>query len=293
MTFRDYLCVSGRDLAPLDRMHPTELQSQAARQLVESVTFDVDQYDIAWQEYLTCGGFPRAVAEQIKNGGVSLSYTRDLHAWISSDVEPDGSGESVANLLAGLEVRSSSPINVRDTALRLGYDRSTFERRLARLEGGFAGIRCPQRHGDTGDAVAGSQSKFYLTDPLLAWLPGLLRAGVRPPDMTRLTEMTLGITLARTLEESEEGRWSDGNSIGFTRTGSGNEVDFSPVPIRTSTGTGMTVPIESKWVDDGWRGEARVLTGKYGRGILATKSILALDDSVWAIPAPLLALLLK
>jgi hypothetical protein len=105
--------------------------------------------------------------------------------------------------------------------------------------------------------------------------------------------LALGITLARTLEESEEGRWSDGNSIGFTRTGSGNEVDFSPVPIRTSTGTGMTVPIESKWVDDGWRGEARVLTGKYGRGILATKSILALDDSVWAIPAPLLALLLK
>ena len=121
----------------------------------------------------------------------------------------------------------------------------------------------------------------------------MLRAGARPPDMTRLTEMTLGTTLARTLEVSEEGRWIDGNVIGFARTDSGNEVDFSPVPIHTNSRNGMTVPLESKWVDDGWRGEARVLTGKYSRGILATKSILHLDDAVWAIPAPLLALLLQ
>ena len=32
---------------------------------------------------------------------------------------------------------------------------------------------------------------------------------------------------------------------------------------------------------------------KYGRGILATKSILNLDTDVWAVPAPLLALLLE
>lgn len=292
MTFRDYLSVSGRNLPLLERVHPAELQSEVARQLLAPVQFEVDQYDIAWQEYLTCGGFPRAVAEQIKRGGVSHSYARDLHAWISSDVEPDGSAESVTHLLDALEQRSSSPLNVRDTAQGLGYDRSTFERRLARLAGAFACLRCPQRHGETGSAVGGSQSKYYLTDPLLAWLPNLLRAGARSPDMTRLTEMTIGVTLARALEDNEEGRWSDGNSIGFTRTDAGNEVDLSPVPIRTTSGSGMTVPLESKWVDDGWRGEARVLSGKYGRGILATKSILALDDAIWAVPAPLLTLLL-
>jgi len=103
MTFRNYLSVSGRDLPTLDRVHPTQLQSQQARGLLEPVQFDVDQYDIAWQEYMTCGGFPRAVAEQIKSGGVSQAFARDLHAWISSDVEPDGSAESVTNLLAGLD----------------------------------------------------------------------------------------------------------------------------------------------------------------------------------------------
>jgi hypothetical protein len=52
------------------------------------------------------------------------------------------------------------------------------------------------------------------------------------------------------------------------------------------------VPIESKWVDSGWRGEARVIDGKYGRGIMATKSMLDLEGDVWAVPAPLVALLL-
>lgn len=54
----------------------------------------------------------------------------------------------------------------------------------------------------------------------------------------------------------------------------------------------MSTPIEGKWVDDGWRAEAKVLTNKYGLGVLATKSILNLDYDVWAVPAPLVALLL-
>ena len=46
-------------------------------------------------------------------------------------------------------------------------------------------------------------------------------------------------------------------------------------------------------VDDGWRGEARVIEDKYGSGILATKSILDTTGDVWAIPAPLVTLLLR
>jgi uncharacterized protein len=53
-----------------------------------------------------------------------------------------------------------------------------------------------------------------------------------------------------------------------------------------------TVPIEGKWVDDHWRIDARAIEAKYGNGILATKSILNTDHPTWAVPAPLLALLL-
>ena len=293
MAFHDYLRVSGRGLPLLASIHPSSLQSEEARDLLDAARFDVDDYDFAWQEYLTCGGFPRAVAEQIRTGGVSKSYARDLVEWLNADVDPDAPQHSITALLAALEQRLSSPINARDTAQHLGYDtRPTFERRIERLSNAFAGLKCPQRHGDTGASISGSQSKYYLTDPLLAWLPRLLRAGAQQPDMTRLTEMTLGVTLARALEAGEEGRWNDGNTIGYTRTGTGNEIDLAPVPVATSSSTEMTVPIESKWVDDGWRSESLVLSAKYGRGIMATKSILDLEDPVWAVPAPLVALLL-
>jgi len=42
---------------------------------------------------------------------------------------------------------------------------------------------------------------------------------------------------------------------------SGNEIDFSPVRVPTEAGSGLTTPIESKWVDHGWRRDALVLEG--------------------------------
>jgi len=57
-------------------------------------------------------------------------------------------------------------------------------------------------------------------------------------------------------------------------------------------GSGLTTPIESKWVEHGWRRQAFVLEGLYGHGVMATKSILDLEHPSWAIPAPLVACLL-
>lgn len=48
----------------------------------------------------------------------------------------------------------------------------------------------------------------------------------------------------------------------------------------------MTVPLESKWVDEGARAESRTIENKYDRGILATESALDLSHPVWAAPAP-------
>jgi uncharacterized protein len=110
--------------------------------------------------------------------------------------------------------------------------------------------------------------------------------------MTQLTEAAVGVTLARAIDQRDEGRWVSGDTIGYARTASDNEVDFAPVSIPSTAGAVSTAPVESKWVDQGWRGEARTIDGKYGRGILATKTILDTSRRVWAVPAPLLALLL-
>jgi hypothetical protein len=111
--------------------------------------------------------------------------------------------------------------------------------------------------------------------------------------MTRLTEMAIGVALARAVDDLEEGRWVTGDTIGYARTPSGHEVDLGPVTVPSANGPVTTVPVESKWVEQGWRSEARTIDAKFGRGILATKSALDTSGNVWAVPAPLLALLIQ
>lgn len=291
MTFRDFVAATRPELARPGPGHPADLQGEAAEQLLEEVRFDVDGYDLAWQDYLTCGGFPRAVAEHTTNGEVSIGYVRDLAAWLRRDIDQDAPPESLPLLVACLAARASSPLNVRATAAELGYTRTTATVRLNRLVSTFAALWCPQRDDD-GGIVAGAQAKLYLTDPLLAWLPSRLRAGLLPPDMTVLTEMALGVALARAIDRLDEGRWVAGDTIGYARTGSGNEVDFAPASVPSDAGARRTGAIEAKWVDDGWRSEAKVVENKYNAGVFGTKSILNLNHPSWAVPAPLVALLL-
>lgn len=292
MTFRDFLAATRPDLARPRRVHPAFLQSDEVRRTLDSLRFDVDSYDLAWQDYLTCGGFPRAVAEHARLGAVSKPYLQDLAAWLRTDIDPDAPPESLPVLLAELARRATSPLNATNAALAAGYrTRQVFDRRLSRLVSSFGALHCPQRD-DAGLVVKGSQAKLYLIDPILAWLPTGLRSGLPVPDMTALTEMALGIAQARAIDELNEGRWVAGDTIGYARTTSGKEVDLAPVPVPTSSGVARTVALESKWVDDRWRAESMVVEKKYGTGILGTKSILDLEHPSWAVPAPLLALLL-
>lgn len=293
MSFREYIGASGRGLAAIPSVGADQLQSEDARRALESVAFDVDAYDLAWQDYLTCGGFPRAVAEHVRSGSVSIAFQRDLRSWLQTDVDPDAATESVPRLLHEIALRSSSPLNVAATAEKLNYpSRRVLDARIQRLISSFAAVKC-HKHDSQGAVAVGSQSKLYLADPLLAWLPQALHAGLAAPDMTKLTEMTLGISLAHAIDSAEEGRWMSGDTIGYVRTASDNEVDFGPVAVPTGGGRESTCPIESKWVDQGWRSESLTMRGRFGVGICATKSILDLSDEIWAVPAPLLALLLR
>ncbi len=276
----------------LDAVHVSDLQSAEVAKALDAVAFDVDAYDLAWQDYLTCGGFPRAVAEHTRFGTVSDNYLGDIKSWLRTDVDPEGPQDSVPLLLSVVSERATSPFNVANAVEELGYkSRAIAERRLNRLISSQAALWCPRREGDK--LVAGAQSKLYLTDPLLASLPSRLRSGVPPPDMTRLTEMAIGIAMARAIDDLEEGRWVSGDTIGYVRTARQGEIDLGPITVPSAAGPVESVPIESKWVEHGWRSEARTINGKFGRGILATKSALDVTGEVWAVPAPLVALLLQ
>lgn len=292
MTFREYLNISRPNLHQIERLELPEVQSNVARQSLETAQFGLDAYDLAWQGYLSSGGYPRAVSEYHNTGVVSSSFLRDVESSLRGEVDPNSSPDSIPLLLELLSKRATGPFNIRNAAEVLGYSRDQLATRIDRLIGSFAVLKCPQRD-DHGREISGSQPKFYLADPLLSWLPSILRAGCASPDFTTLTEMTLGTSLARAIDYAEQGRWASADTIGYERTGSGNEIDFSPVAVPTSSGPQKTVPIESKWVDDGWRSESRPIIGKYGLGMVATKSILDLSGDVWAVPAPLVSMLLE
>jgi uncharacterized protein len=290
LSFRDFIAVTRPELARPDSVHPADLQSDEVARSLEVVRFDVDSYDLAWQEFLTCGGFPRAVAEHSRAGAVSDAYIRDLAAWLHRDANPDSPPESLALLLDKLATHMASPLSVRATAEELSVERRAATSWLNRLVAAFAALWCPQH--DNGRPVEGAQSKIYLTDPLLAWLPSALRPGLETPDMTVLTEAAIAVALARAIDNLDEGRWVAGDTIGYVRTGAGNEIDLGPVRVPTAAGPGHTTPLEGKWVDAGWRSEAQVVERRFNAGILATKSILDSRTPTWAVPAPLVSLLL-
>ncbi len=261
LTFREFVTATRRELALPAHVHPAYLQEPPVASDLERLRFDVDAYDLAWQVYLTCGGFPRAVAEHTTNGDVSVAYMRDLLAWLHRDVDPDGAPESLPLMLDRVAAQMTSPLSIRAAAEELSVGRERATTRLNRLVSSFAALWCPQ-HGGDGRPLEGAQSKIYLVDPLLAQLPSRVRAGLASPGMTALTEAAVAVALARAIDDLDEGRWVAGDTIGYIRTGGGKEVDLGPVAVPTTSGSMTTVPLEAKWVDAGWRAEAQVVEKK-------------------------------
>ena len=272
--------------------HPGNSSRSRWPNLTATLDLFVDDLDLAWQSYLTSGGFPRAVAEHHRTGAVSDAFINDLVAWLHREVDPDVPAESVALLLDGLERRSSSPLSRASAASDLGYaNRPLFDRRVERLVTNFAALWCPQID-DKGRRVENARAKLYLTDPVLGWIAPRIRAGLTPPDFTRLTEAAVAVALARAIDHVQPGRWFAQDTIGYLRTKSGREIDFAPVPVPSAAGQEMTTPIESKWVSHGWRSEALTMENRLGHGVMATRNVSGTSTPVWALPAPVVAALL-
>jgi predicted AAA+ superfamily ATPase len=292
MRFRDVLAVTRPHIPRPAPVAAWDLQSEAARKSASDLELFTDELDLAWQAYLTSGGFPRAVAEHTRTGAVGEDFLDDLEAWLHRDVDSDSPMDSIPRLLGELHARSTAPLNRAAVATSLSYaSRQTLDLRLNRLVRNFAAVWC-HHISDQGGRVSGAQSKLYLTDPLLSWLGHHLRAGSPVPDMTALTEATLAVHLAIAIDDQQPGRWVNGDTIGYVRTGRGNEIDFGPVAIPTAGGIARTTPLEAKWVTHGWRSEALVTENRFGHGVLATKTITDFSHPAWALPAPTVALLL-
>lgn len=291
MTFREVLTATGVEVPLPEPVSPDGLQSEPARSAATNLVAFGDELDLAWQRYLETGGFPRAVGDWYRSGEVSRAFIGDLRAWLSADVTSGEPAESVVGLLIALHERTTSPLDMSGTAGALHTTRDKLRTRLERLTATFAAFWCHQSDS-AGGRISHSQSKLYLIDPLLARVPTLVDETARPPDLTRSTEAALGLAIARSVTAVHPERFLEQRAVMYARTGSGGEVDFAPAFVAVGGNRVLTCPLESKWVPDGWKGEARTIKGRYGRGVVATKNVTDVAGDVWALPAPVVALLL-
>ncbi len=80
MRFRDVLAATRPQIPRPPGVAPWDLQSGTARTIAGDLEVFADELDLAWQAYLTSGGFPRGVAEHTRTGAVSTAFLEDLEA---------------------------------------------------------------------------------------------------------------------------------------------------------------------------------------------------------------------
>jgi predicted AAA+ superfamily ATPase len=292
MDFRSFcLSIGGFDSLPDATLRPLELFGAAGERTISDLLPFFSELDRAWQSYLRIGGFPRAVSDFVKTADVSRAFVDALWAVISGDGFQGagiGDGEAVA-LLERLAIGLADPLNASAVARDVGFsDHHRVEARIDSLEVALMVWRCHRIADELPNLRA--QEKVYFVDPLIARLAHLRDDRRRAPDDSRLTEQQLGLALLRSAGDGGPASLLEASTVMFERTPSRAEIDF--------VGSRLGVPFESKYVDGPWRRFARTLRAGGRGGILATRTVIELEDRsgaspVWAVPVGILAWLLE
>lgn len=236
---------------------------------------------MAWEAHLLTGGFPQAVADHITGNAPGSQLPRSLLDLVHRDAfrQTDWSRVQINAFLQRLVAGLGSPVNRTATANDLHTSANTLQRRITALQEAFVLWPCHRSHNLEPQLRA--QEKLYFTDPIFS---RLLPDG--QPDSSVLSEQQLGMALLRGLERDGSGSYLDFDQVLHHRSKSGSEIDF------VGAGFGGCA-IESKYVDARWKRATRTLADSPWRGVVATRSVLDLDDpDLLAIPAALLAWLI-
>jgi uncharacterized protein len=243
----------------------------------------------AWGEYLGVGGYPQAVAAELRDPfdrGGDAALQEALWDVIHGDAF-DGAGLTHTQTLAILRSLAgslSSLLSVHALATESALHHSTGESRLDALRRAFIAFPVHREQGLAPKPRA--QSKWYFTDPRLARLASEFGAGAAP-DLSALSEQQVAVALLRALDDDAPGAAMRHDRLLYYRSATGAEIDFVSPSFAKSC-------VESKYVDRAW-GRAFQTIAASGRvaGVVATRSGLKRHDGGWAIPAGFLAFLIE
>jgi predicted AAA+ superfamily ATPase len=287
MGFRDFTRELYPELAaslPDQVLALGDLQSDLAKSYYQPLEVHLDEAATAWERYLTVGGFPGAVADVKAHVDVQDVTLRGLWNIFTGDVLRVGamSDRDVKALTGKLVAGIGSPLSIANITEDLDIgSRNTVKDRVDRLCSSFYMWRASITN-DGRMPVAGGTDKLYPIDPLVARLPAWRDKAIQPPDISQLNEQQLGVSLLRVIGDGDLPAVLDEAALLVRRNRtSGAEIDF--------VGPLLPVPIESKYVSQGWKREKKGVEDVYGKGVVATRDILDMNGKIWATPSCLLA----
>jgi predicted AAA+ superfamily ATPase len=289
MGFRAFcLALGDFDTLPAQTLHPDEALDPTSEHALLALEPWGNALADAWELYLDVGGFPRAVGEHIATGTVSDGFVQGLWDVVLGDAirTTTMSEAGVAALLHRLAENLCSPINSSRVARDVGL--AGHQAAINRIEDLVRAFLAWHAHRTReGRPNTAAQRKLYFVDPLIARLAHLHNPSYPAPDTPKLTQQQIGLALARSVSLSAPARFVAADGVMYERTPTGAEIDF--------VGPSLEIPFECKYTDGGWRREAQTMKGRYGRGVMVTRSPLLTggDEPVWAIPASMLAWLLR
>lgn len=285
--FRDFWRLVGgsAELPALEALEPRQMMSRDAAVSIRELSYWANELVDAWELYMRVGGFPRAVKDFFETGDVTDAFIRDL--WDVARGEAvrvsSLSDAQLLNLLARLASGLCSPINASRIAVEVGLgSHHVIGDRINDLAFAFLVWSC-HRLAEHGHPNTRAQRKVYFIDPAIARIPSAVHRAYSLPDVSRLSEQQIGLSLARAAAAGAADTFVAAGEVMFERTAT-SEIDF--------VGSSIAVPFESKYVERGWKSESRALSARYGRGIVATRNVLDLEGPIWAVPAAIVAWML-
>ena len=287
MSFRDFCRATGGvdGLLAAEPMRPRDVFPLGAGAL-DDLSIHWPGLADRWELFVRIGGYPRAVRGFVETGAVPAAFARDLWDVVRGEAFRSiqmAAPETLA-LLARLAEALCSPVNASDVARDLGIgSHHQVEARIVALVSAFLGMRCYR--DENGAVNFGARRKFYFTDPLLARLAHEIDADHPEPDASAISEQQLAVALARAFERERQGALIEGTEVRYwVSEATRKEIDF----VGPRIGTGF----ESKYVDQGWRGEARTLIARGPGGVVATRGVYSRDADAFAIPIGMLVWLI-
>ncbi len=125
---------------PAETVELGDLQSEVVRRNLQELAVYADEITLAWERYLSIGGFPRAVADALGHVDVQPGTASAIWNVLAGDVLHVGSmsDRDIKALLAQLVAGLGSPLNVASVTRSLNAGtRNTIESRIDRLCASF------------------------------------------------------------------------------------------------------------------------------------------------------------